>query len=244
MRLRLRSFLLVLFLVQIAVGGAIVLRNGLNRPRFRAHARMIVRRQPPKVLLEKGERDTSGDEYRAFRETQLALAKSQMVLNDALLDQTISRYHLISSQRDSVEWLQEHIIVEFVGDSDVMEISLRGHDPVEIAGIVNAVKAAYLDAAVDAVNRRRRDRYTQLIKIRDSYSEILQERRIRHQKTHLRVGVDASDIHEQNLAARYENLRSERLHLRKDRAEAETLLAAEELGGCNHRKVQEGDRPT
>ena len=67
--------------------------------------------------------------------------------------------------------------VEFVAGSEVMEISLSGDDPEEIAGIVNAVKKAYMDEVVNVDTNRRKARHDQLKAIKENYTEILKERR-------------------------------------------------------------------
>ena len=73
------------------------------------------------------------------------------------LDPLTSRHRL--HQRIGVQLqetqLQEKLRVEFVSGSEVMEISLSGRDPEEIAGIVNAVKKAYMDEVVNVALTRR-----------------------------------------------------------------------------------------
>ncbi len=52
-----------------------------------------------------------------------------------------------------------------------MEISLSGDDPQELAGIVNAVKKAYMDEVVNVDTKRRTDRHGKLKKIKEQYTE-------------------------------------------------------------------------
>ncbi len=74
-----------------------------------------------------------------------------MALNAALRDSAVSNYRMIREQVDPIEWLQQNLKVEFIANSELMEISLIGEDPQELAGIVNAVKKAYIEEVVNVV---------------------------------------------------------------------------------------------
>ncbi len=150
--------------------------------KFKAVAKLLLVAQAPKVLFRTSENDTSGDDYRRYQLTQLTLVKSQLVLNAVLLDKNVSRFRMIRDQIDPIAWLQENVKAEFVVGSEVMEISLTGDDPVEIAGVVNAIKKAYMDEVVNVDTNRRADRHTKLKSIKDNYAEILKERRDRLRK--------------------------------------------------------------
>ena len=49
-----------------------------------------------------------------------------------------------------------------------MEISLSGEYPVELAGLVNAVKKAYMEEVVNVDMKKRMDRHSQLKEYRRS----------------------------------------------------------------------------
>ena len=89
-----------------------------------------------------------------------------------------------------IEWLQDKLRVEFIAGSEVMEISLIGSDPEEVAGIVNAVKKAYMDEVVNVDLKRRTERFEQLKKIRDKYTQMLKKRRDTLRKLAETVGSD------------------------------------------------------
>jgi hypothetical protein len=63
-----------------------------------------------------------------------------------------------------------------VPDTEIMEISLSGSDP-EQAGIVNAIKNAYFEEVVNIELRRRSDRHAKLKRIKQTYADMLKERR-------------------------------------------------------------------
>ena len=54
---------------------------------------------------------------------------------------------------------------------------MSGDDGQELAGLVNAVKNAYIDVVVTVDAKRRADRYAQLKKLKATYGEALKERR-------------------------------------------------------------------
>ncbi len=159
--------------------------------KFKAQARLILVALPPKVLFRTVETETSGgDDYKRYQSTQLTLVTSQLVLNAALLDKNVSKCRMIREQADPIAWLQENIKPTFVAGSEVMEISLMGDDPGQIASIVNAIKKAYMDEVVNVDTKRRADRHAKLKGIKESYAEILKERRERLRKNAEAVGSD------------------------------------------------------
>ncbi len=117
--------------------------------KFKAQARLQVAAQPPKVLFRTVETGHEREDYRRYQNTQQTLVKSQLALNAALQDKEVSKYRMIREQVDPIAWLQENLKVEFIAASEVMEISLSGDNPHELAGIVNAVKKAYIDEVVN-----------------------------------------------------------------------------------------------
>jgi polysaccharide biosynthesis transport protein len=194
--------------------------------KFKAQARLQLVAQAPKMLFRTVETDTSGEDYRRYQLTQLTLVKSQLVLNAALLDKNVSRFRMIREQIDPIAWLQENVKAEFVTGSEVMEIALTGDDPVEIAGVVNAIKKAYMDEVVNVDTKRRADRHSKLKSIKDNYAEILKERRERLRKSAEAVGSDDHDtlaLKQQYAIQNANSLMTElmRIQLEKRRLEAQ-----------------------
>ena len=110
-----------------------------------------------------------------------------------------------------------------------MEISLSGRIPEEIAGIVNAVKQAYIDQVVNVNLKRRVDRFDQLKKIKEQYTELLKKRRETMRK--LAYSVEPND--QLTLAAcgneyateHVHELLTQRIRIWLEQSEVETLLA-------------------
>src|SRR5262249_5558416 len=98
--------------------------------KYKAQARLPVAAQPPKVLFQTGETEGSGD-YQRYQNTQQTLVKSRLVVNAALRDGKLRDYHMVREQVDPIAWLQNELKVEFIGNSEVMEIALSGDHPGE-----------------------------------------------------------------------------------------------------------------
>ena len=108
-----------------------------------------------------------------------------------------------------------------------MEIALSGDDPVEIAGLVNAVKKAYMEEIVNMDVKRRLDRHEKLKKLKDNYGLLLKERRERLRKNaEALVDDPASMAERQQYALEFRRTVVSRLvNLQLEEAEAEALLA-------------------
>ena len=132
----------------------------------------------------------NGGDYGRYQSTQQTLVKSRLVLSAALRDPQVGRYRMVREQDDPIAWLQEKLGVQFIAGSEVMEISLTGSDADEVAGIVNAVKKAYMDEVVYVDLKLRTARHDQLKKIKDSYTDLLKQKRETMRKLAESVGSD------------------------------------------------------
>jgi polysaccharide biosynthesis transport protein len=186
---------------------------------FKAQAKLQIAAQPPKILFQTLEtQDLGGDAYKRYQSTQQTLVKSQLVLNAALSNPEVSKYSMIREQSDPVTWLQAKLSVEFIAGSEVMEISLNGRDPVEVAGIVNAVTTAYMDEVANVDAKHRTGRYENLVKIKERYQENLKQRREIMRKLAETVGSNDRDT----LALRQQYAMEHLEHLQKELLEIES----------------------
>jgi hypothetical protein len=199
--------------------------------KFTAQARLYVSALPPKLslALQTVESAESAGDYKRFQSSQQQMLLSAMVLNAALRDENVARYRMIRDHADPIEWLKEQIKVDFVAGSEVMEISLSGDDPVEIAGIVNAVMRAYVDEVANFETTRRSDRHERLRTIQEKYRKVLDEcRKKLRALSDVAVGDDRlriTGLQKADLLRLHQALWSERLDLQLKRTEAEALLA-------------------
>jgi capsular exopolysaccharide synthesis family protein len=195
--------------------------------KFTARARLQLAAQPPKVLFRTIETESSGEDYRRYQNTQLALVRSQLVLSACLSDKKIRDFQTIRTKLDPIGWLQDTLKVEFVGASEVMEISLSGDHPEELADLINAIKKAYMEQVVNVDAKRRSDRHAKLKEIKDRYGEQLKDRRDRLKRSAEAVGSDDR----QTLALRQQfawehvaSLRKELLDIQSRKRRAEVAI--------------------
>jgi succinoglycan biosynthesis transport protein ExoP len=193
---------------------------------FTANARLLIAAQAPKVLFRTVETE-AGDDYHRFQTTQLTLIKSRNVLNAAIQDEKVTDFRLIRDQGDPIKWLQETLKVEFISASEVMEISMAGDIPAELAGLVNAVKKAYMEEVVYVDIKKRADRHDRLKKLKKTYDDMLKERRDSQRKLAETVGSDDRStlaLRQQYAMEHAAALRSELLDVQSQKRKAESLL--------------------
>jgi capsular exopolysaccharide synthesis family protein len=202
---------------------------------YRAQARLQIATLPPKVLFQTVETQNSGGDYKRYQSTQQTLVKSHLVLAAALRDPKVARYKMIRDQDDPIEWLREKLKVDFVSGSEVMEISLSGGNPEEIAGLVNAVKKAYMDEVVNVDLKRRTERFDHLKKIRETYAELLKKKRDTMRKLAEAVGSDDRQtlaLRQQYAMEHLHYLQKERLDIQSQRRRLEAELKLVRPGGA------------
>jgi succinoglycan biosynthesis transport protein ExoP len=191
----------------------------------------------PRAFLQIGARapglsSTSKDnseDYNDDLQTQFALIKSRLVINTALQQPAIAQLAAIRKQPDPIAWLKQYLDTSNVKNSKVVQVSLSprcGASGTDQAAIINAVVRAYLEEVANVDIKRRVDRHSKLKKIKQTYREIIKERRESARKLSGSVGSDGhpSAAEQNSLAHRYERLLDQRRKLRLDRAAAETVL--------------------
>jgi capsular exopolysaccharide synthesis family protein len=155
---------------------------------FRAESRLQIDAHHPQILFNT--LDSQGGDYGRYQITQKSLLKSRLVLRKALGDDKVASCRTIRQQADAMDWLGQKLNVEFVGGSELMEISLSGNDPEDLACIVNAVTQAYMDEVVNRDSNQRTQRHDHLKKLRDSYTGVLKVKREGMKKLAETVGSD------------------------------------------------------
>jgi hypothetical protein len=235
-----QRFVLASFLFACtAAAGSLVIWNlpargaaqeSVKRPR----ALVQIARQPPKVLSAPVE---NAEDYARYLKTHITLIKSQLVLNGALRSNEVSRLPAIKSQTDPVAWLQENLEVTILPDTELLQVSMAagsGASGTDRAALINAVVRTYMDEHVDANAKRRTERFDTLKKIKTNYAELLKERRDRLRKLSEAVGRDEplNNLEKEALPRLYHDLRAQRVKLRLERAEAETILVRRKAEGA------------
>ncbi len=127
--------------------------------KYVARSTLIVSTVKPKIVFDTVEPNM---EFPTYQRTQVALITSRMVLNAVLRDPKVAQLPTVREQLDPIEWLEKDLKVQFPGGSTVLEISIVGDRPADLAAIVNVVTNKYLEMIVDDEKRLRRKRLEDL----------------------------------------------------------------------------------
>jgi hypothetical protein len=174
-RLRFRFSLLALFLFVTLT--CLALAWLVQPERSVATALFEIDRVVPSLM---GGRPFDERELEIFKKTQLAKLKSYYVLSAAVRNPALASLPIFAGQRDPVAWLQEHVEAEFIGDSELLAIRLRGPKShvLDLTRLVDEVAKAYEDEVVYADTQTRlrtRDLKAQSLKrLKDDFVEKMQ----------------------------------------------------------------------
>jgi hypothetical protein len=166
------------FVLLGAVAALIAVYVTRSPDKYTARVLLNVQATPPRLLFQTTERQT---DYDTYRRTQATLIKSRLVLNTALRNPKVAELAVIKTQFDPVEWLEKRVGVDFVGDSEVMRISVSGDNEQDLVTLVDAITEAYL---TEIVNKEQIERLRRLDQLKDVLTR--QERGLREKRKMLR----------------------------------------------------------
>lgn len=175
--------------------------------------------------------DTQQDAgFATYKQTQMRLVKSPVVLSAALRNPEIARLPMVRELEHPVHWLEEHLQVTSPA-SEFVRISLEGDRPKDLAALVNAIREAYLKDFVEAEQQRKRERKRDLERVQ---SDIENELRLEQQEMQaLAEALHTSDSEtlsvKQQMAAEYfGQLRREHARIRFELMNLRVELAAQD----------------
>jgi hypothetical protein len=94
--------------------------------------------------------------FDVFKKTQLAKLKSNFVLAAALRTPDIAGLSILANEMDPVEWLDQHLTVDFPQDGEVLRLTLSANGPPDqVVAVLNAVAKAYQNEVVADEHQRR-----------------------------------------------------------------------------------------
>jgi capsular exopolysaccharide synthesis family protein len=156
--------------------------------KFKAKSLLKVDSQTPRILYKV--ENQGGEDYKRYQKTQVNLLRSRVVLSSALSSEGISKLPMIRDLPDQLAWLQENLEAQFLGDSELMEISLSGDRPEDLRRIVNAVTAAFMDEIVLKEGKEKAGRLETLRKLSKTYTDMKKTRRDTIRKLAQQAGSD------------------------------------------------------
>lgn len=166
----------------------------LQPPMVTAKAAYLVNDAPSSWNLDGSYQPPTEREIIANRGTMVALMSSPSVLSIALQNPELERTFLRELE-DPSKWLDEHLMVEFEGDSYLLEVWLAG--PVEQADDLKTIVKAVSDAFYDEVLMKARfERSKDLDKLKSTYAEYqtqLREKLTQLARVRTELGEPAAD---------------------------------------------------
>ena len=143
-------------------------------PQYSSKSILRVLVHPPKVIFPSTEMIA---DYKTFQKTQTELIKSRIVLGPALRNPKVMELPVVKAQADPQEWLEKVVQVDFSNGSELLQISMSGKNPDELAPIVDAVVSSYMDTIVEEEHHRRVAHLETLRKLMSDYQASLRDKR-------------------------------------------------------------------
>ncbi len=140
----------------------------LPPPNYQAQAKVLVRAATPQIMWKTIDAEANTDEAQRYQKSQLIQIKSRFVINAALGQKGISELKMLREQARPAEWLAENLQAQFLQGTEVVQISLEGKYPEELAQLVNAVTKTYIEDVANVDLKRRGERQALLKKLRDT----------------------------------------------------------------------------
>jgi len=162
----------------------------LPPPNYQAQAKVLVRTATPQVMFKTVDAEADRDESQRYQKSQLIQIKSRFVINTALQQRGINELKMIREQARPAAWLAEKLQAQFLQGTEVLEISLEGKDPEELARLVNAVTNTYIEEVANGDLKRRVQRRELLKKLSNTKFAEMKSRRDALRTLAQRAGSD------------------------------------------------------
>jgi polysaccharide biosynthesis transport protein len=181
----------------------------LPPPKYTASTKFLIPSKPQGTLFDHPEAKT---EFATFEDTQMAIIKSQMVLNAALRQPQVGRLEEVRKAADPVAWLEKEIRIDYPNGREILRLSVDSDGPEACKALVTAVSTAYLLEVANEANKRRQDRLDVLKTLTDKYETKLKKlREALHERgkpvgggSDVAIALKQLESHEAGLAARHE----------------------------------------
>ena len=163
-----RRWLLASVVGVVAAVGMAIFGFWLWPETYEVEALLRVSRENTQVLTGTRSSGIDPKAYESTLRTQVTLIKSDLVIIRALRDPAISQLPVIRAEPDKVGFIQDEMVVDNPRESELLRISMRGEDPVQLQKIIDGVIDSYFAEYVDK-EKARRDR--KLTTLKDSLAE-------------------------------------------------------------------------
>jgi capsular exopolysaccharide synthesis family protein len=172
--LRRRWVLAVLAGVFAGAASAAAVWSLVPPAKYVARTTLMVSTFLPKIIFDTAE---ARSDFHTYLRTQMALLKSRFVLSAALRDPNVAALTSVQFEDDQVDWLESAIKIDYRGSAEIIELSLNGDRPADLAALLNAVTDAYMRLVVEEEHRARLARHDDLRKLWGQYQDKLRAKR-------------------------------------------------------------------
>jgi succinoglycan biosynthesis transport protein ExoP len=121
----------------------------------------------PTSLANQNAQNQVRTDFATYVKTTASLVKADFVLNAALRD--IKDLPTIKNQKDPIKFLGEELVVAATDGSEVVRITMAGHDPADTKKIVDAVQKAFM---AEVVQKEVMEKKIFLQKVEDAKQQI------------------------------------------------------------------------
>ena len=153
-------WLMVLFCGALIAAPMAYLAWTLLPSKFESYALLRVASSPFSVSNSKDPQRSRTD-FTTYLKTNSQLIKNEFVLNKALstiIDGSrISDLATIKEQKNPFQFLDDELVVSFQEGSEIIRLTMKGHNAEEIRKIVNAVQLAYMEEVIEKEIKERQD---------------------------------------------------------------------------------------
>jgi hypothetical protein len=238
-----RRWLLRLALALVAGAAAAALVWSLW-PAPKHFVRTLIHVPRPKPIVRGFVPVQGAPEIQDYQRTQVALARSRLVLNAALRNKEVARLSMVAGHVGTtpVEWLEGEVVADFQPAPEILRIGMYGDNPEELVILVNALRDAYLSEILERDNKQRQDRLAVIAAIRARKEEELKEGR----KTQrgLEDAGATKDAAARDLALRFAKQQLERAEQELLQVHSDLRKARLELAAAKAHEKGAGDSAT
>ena len=177
--------------------------------------------QHEQILMKATDKATA--EFDTYRKSQIKFMKSRPVLMAALRMEGVRDCRTLRDIEYPKEWLDENLEIKEDRSPEILQISLQGRYPQDLALIVNAVKDSYLNTVV---HNQKQDRIESLTRLKDKFQRHdrkLKENQDRIDNLARQLGTDSGE----NASVRQAQYEFELRNLRKELQEINTQIRDE-----------------
>jgi Mrp family chromosome partitioning ATPase len=121
----------------------------------------------PTALASSNNPNQGRTDFATYVKTTATLVKADFVLNAALRD--IKDLNTIKNQKDPIKFLNEELVVLATDGSEVVKVSMAGHDPGDVKKIVDAVQKAFM---AEVVQKEIMEKKVFLQKVEDAKQQV------------------------------------------------------------------------